>query len=65
MSVDDHRTTPAGDNERRERAADVEGSDEEGEGGKGDGELGWQETRRAKVAKALGIGNEGGMRQRG
>ncbi len=38
MSVDDHRTTPAGDNERRERAADVEGSDEESEGGKGDGE---------------------------
>jgi hypothetical protein len=34
----DHTTTRVGDDERRERAADDDGSDEEGEGGKGNGD---------------------------
>jgi hypothetical protein len=34
----DHTTTMVGDDERRERAADDEGSDEEGDGGQGDGD---------------------------
>ena len=34
----DHTTTTMGDNERRERAVDDDGSDEEGEGGQGDGD---------------------------
>ena len=34
----DHTTTMVGDNERRERAADDNGSNEEGEGGKGNGD---------------------------
>jgi hypothetical protein len=33
-----HTTTMVGDNKRQERAADDNGSDEEGEGGQGDGE---------------------------
>jgi hypothetical protein len=37
-SVDNHRTTTAGKDERQERAADDEGSNKEGEGGKGDGD---------------------------
>ena len=37
-SVDDHRTTTMGDDKRRECAADVKGSNEEGEGRKGNGE---------------------------
>jgi hypothetical protein len=37
-SVDDHTTTVAGEEEQCEHAADVEGSDKEGKGGKGDGE---------------------------
>ncbi len=36
LAVDMSRT--AGDNEQQERPADDEGSDEEGEGGKGDGD---------------------------
>ncbi len=34
----DHMTTTVGDNKRQERAADDDGSDEEGEGGQGDGD---------------------------
>ncbi len=34
----DHTTTTMGDDERRERAVDDDGSDEEGEGGQGDGD---------------------------
>ncbi len=34
----DHTTTMVGDNERRERAADDDGSNKEGEGGQGDGD---------------------------
>jgi hypothetical protein len=37
-SVDNHTTMMAGNHERRERAADDEGSNKEGEGGKGDGD---------------------------
>jgi hypothetical protein len=37
-SIEDYTTTTAGNNERRERAADDEGSGKEGKGGKGDGE---------------------------
>ncbi len=37
-SINNHTATMAGDNKQREHAADVEGNDEEGEGGKGDGE---------------------------
>ncbi len=37
-SVDDHMTTTVGDNKRREHAADDEGSNKEGKGGKGDGD---------------------------
>ncbi len=33
-----HTTTTVGDDERQERAVDDDGSDEEGEGGKGDGD---------------------------
>jgi hypothetical protein len=33
-----HTTTTVGDNERRERAADDDGSDKEGEGGQGNGD---------------------------
>ena len=34
----DQTTTTVGDDERRERVADDDGSDEEGEGGQGDGD---------------------------
>ncbi len=34
----DHTTTTVGDDERQERAVDDDGSDEEGEGGQGDGD---------------------------
>ncbi len=34
----DHTTTTMGDDERRERAVDDDGSDKEGEGGQGDGD---------------------------
>jgi hypothetical protein len=34
----DHTTTTVGDNERQERAADDDGSDKEGKGGKGNGD---------------------------
>jgi hypothetical protein len=37
-SVDNHTTTKAGDDEQCEHAADVEGSNREGKGGKGNGE---------------------------
>jgi hypothetical protein len=37
-SLEDHTTMTEGDNERCEHAADVEGSNEEGEGSKGDAE---------------------------
>ncbi len=37
-SVDDHMTTTAGNDKQQERVADDEGSDKEGEGGKGDGD---------------------------
>jgi hypothetical protein len=37
-SVEDHTSMTAGNNEQRGCAADVEGSNKEGEGGKGDGE---------------------------
>ncbi len=34
----DHMTMTVGDNEQRERAVDDKGSNEEGEGGQGDGD---------------------------
>ncbi len=37
-SIDDHTATTVGDDERRERACDDEGNDEDYEGGKGDGD---------------------------
>jgi hypothetical protein len=37
-SVDDHTTMAAGNDGQNEHAADVEGNNEEGKGGKGDGE---------------------------
>jgi hypothetical protein len=37
-SIDDHTTTTAGNDKRRERAVDDEGSNKEGKGGKGDGD---------------------------
>ncbi len=37
-SINDHTTTTAGDDKQRDHAADVEGSNKEGEGGKGYGE---------------------------
>ncbi len=37
-SVDDHRTTMAGNYDQREHVVDDEGRDKEGEGGKDDGD---------------------------
>jgi hypothetical protein len=37
-SVNNHRTMTEGDDEQQERAADVEGSNKEGKGSKGNGE---------------------------
>ncbi len=52
-SVDNHTSTMAGNDEQYEHAADVEGSDKGGKGGNGDGECGWQATKRGKVARAM------------
>jgi hypothetical protein len=37
-SIEDHMTMTAGNDKRQERAADDEGSNKEGKGGKGNGE---------------------------
>ncbi len=64
-SVDDHKITMAGDAERRERAADDEGSDKEGKGGKGDGDddEGGGGGRRARAANEGGVQRRGGWQQ--
>jgi hypothetical protein len=44
----------AGNNEQCELVVDIEGSDKEGKGGKGDGEWGWRATKRVRAAEILG-----------